>query len=390
MDSFFKTHQYLVKHVCSPVRRGLMDEIDWNDRLIGIKGTRGVGKTTFLLSYAKEFFGEDRSCLYINLNNFYFTDHTLIEFAERFMKQGGKVLLIDQIFKHPNWSRELRYIYDNYTDLKVVFTGSSVMRLKEENPDLSGIVASYFLRGFSFREYLNLKTGSTLPAYTFEEILTNHVEIAKAVRESVTPELHFQSYLHHGFYPFFLEKRNYSENLLKTVNMMIEVDILFIKQIELKYLHKIKLLLNLLAKNAPGSPNVSQLSNDIMTSRATVMNYIKYLKDARVINLIYKQGEEFPKKPTKVYLHNTNLIYAIKSGESDNLALRETFFINAVYKGHTINQGEKNSTFLIDEKWNLRIEQECNNSKTDSDRFYVSDDSSEIKSIPIWLFGFLY
>ena len=171
---------------------------------------------------------------------------------------------------------------------------------------------------------------------------------------------------------------------------MIEVDILFIKQIELKYLHKIKLLLNLLAKNAPGSPNVSQLSNDIMTSRATVMNYIKYLKDARVINLIYRQGEEFPKKPTKVYLHNTNLIYAIKSGESDNLALRETFFINAVYKGHTINQGEKNSTFLIDEKWNLRIEQECNNSKTDSDRFYVSDDSSEIKSIPIWLFGFLY
>lgn len=390
MDSFYKTHQYLVKHVSSPVRRGLMDEIDWNDRLIGIKGTRGVGKTTFLLSYAKEFFGEDRSCLYINLNNFYFTDHTLIEFAEKFRKQGGKVLLIDQIFKHPDWSRELRYIYDNFKDLKVVFTGSSVMRLKEENPDLSGIVASYFLRGFSFREYLNLKTGDILSPYTFEEILSNHKEISNSIRALVNPELHFQSYLHHGFYPFFLEKRNYSENLLKTVNMMIEVDILFIKQIELKYLHKIKLLLNLLAKNAPGSPNVSQLSNDIMTSRATVMNYIKYLKDARVINLIYKHGEDFPKKPTKVYLHNTNLIYAIKSGESDRLALLETFFINAVYKGHTINQGEKNSTFLIDEKWNFRIERRKSGSETDPESSYISDDSSETGPIPIWLFGFLY
>ncbi len=390
MESFYKTHLYLVKHVCSPVRRGLMDEIDWNDRLIGIKGTRGVGKTTFLLSYAKDYFGEDRSCLYINLNNFYFTDHTLIEFADKFCKQGGKVLLIDQIFKYPNWSPELRYIYDNFTDLKVVFTGSSVMRLKEENPDLSGIVASYFLRGFSFREYLNLKTGCSLPAYTFEEILDNHVEIAKVIKESAKPELHFQSYLHHGFYPFFLEKRNYSENLLKTVNMMIEVDILFIKQIELKYLYKIKLLLNLLAQISPGSPNVSQLSNDIMTSRATVMNYIKYLKDARVINLIYKQGEEFPKKPTKVYLHNTNLIYAIKSGESGNQALRETFFINAVYKGHTINQGEKNSTFLIDEKWNFQIEEEYKDSKINSTCFYVTEDSSELRSIPIWLFGFLY
>ncbi|MDD3160891.1 MAG: AAA family ATPase [Bacteroidales bacterium] len=390
MDSFFKTHQYLVKHVSSPVRRGLMDEIDWNDRLIGIKGTRGVGKTTFLLSYAKEYFGEDRSCLYINLNNFYFTDHTLVEFAEKFRKQGGKVLLIDQIFKHPNWSRELRYVYDHFEDLKVVFTGSSVMRLKEENPDLSGIVTSYFLRGFSFREYLNLKTGSNLPAYTYEEIVSNHAEIVQTIRASVTPESHFQSYLHHGFYPFFLEKRNYSENLLKTVNMMIEVDILFIKQIELKYLHKIKLLLNLLAKNAPGSPNVSQLSNDIMTSRATVMNYIKYLKDARVINLIYKQGEDFPKKPTKVYLHNTNLIYAIKSGESDRLALLETFFINAVFKGHTINQGEKNSTFLIDDRWNFRIEKRNGSSEAGSESCFVSDDSSETGPIPIWLFGFVY
>ena len=137
----------------SPVRRGLMDEIDWNDRLIGIKGSRGVGKTTFLLDYAREHFGADnKECLYINLNHFYFTERTLVDFASEFRAKGGKVLLIDQVFKYSGWSKELRYCYDNFTDLKIIFSGSSVMRLKEENPDLSGKVVSYNLRGFSFRE----------------------------------------------------------------------------------------------------------------------------------------------------------------------------------------------------------------------------------------------
>ena len=141
----------MVEHTNSPVKRELMQEIDWNRRLIGIKGTRGVGKTTFLLEYAKENFGTDRSCLYINLNNLYFTQCTLHDFAARFHAQGGKTLLVDQVFKYPDWSAELRRCYDNLPELKIVFTGSSVMRLKEENPFLSGIVDSYYLRGFSFR-----------------------------------------------------------------------------------------------------------------------------------------------------------------------------------------------------------------------------------------------
>ena len=152
MEAFFKTHKYLVEHLYSPVRRGLMDEIDWNDRLIGIKGSRGVGKTTFLLDYAREHFGADnKECLYINLNHFYFTERTLVDFASEFRAKGGKVLLIDQVFKYSGWSKELRYCYDNFTDLKIIFSGSSVMRLKDENPDLSGKVVSYNLRGFSFR-----------------------------------------------------------------------------------------------------------------------------------------------------------------------------------------------------------------------------------------------
>ena len=152
MEAFYRTHKYLVTHLGTPVRRGLMDEVDWSQRLIGIKGCREIGKTTFLLSYAREYFAPDgRECLYVNLNNFIFTERTLTDFAGEFYAAGGKVLLIDQIFKYPNWSRELRYCYDHYTNLRIVFTGSSVMRIKEENHEVGDIVAPYYLRGFSFR-----------------------------------------------------------------------------------------------------------------------------------------------------------------------------------------------------------------------------------------------
>ncbi|MBQ5776086.1 MAG: AAA family ATPase, partial [Bacteroidaceae bacterium] len=167
MESFYRTHSYLVEHLGNPVRRELMREIDWSHRLIGIKGSRGVGKTTFLLQYAREYFSlNDRTCLYINLNNLYFTDHSLIDFATAFYNQGGRVLLIDQVFKYPDWSEALRACYDLLPELQIIFTGSSVMRLKEENPLLDGLVVSYNLRGFSFREYLNIKTGMSFRAYT--------------------------------------------------------------------------------------------------------------------------------------------------------------------------------------------------------------------------------
>jgi predicted AAA+ superfamily ATPase len=217
MEAFYKTHKYLVEHVQSPVRRLLMDEIDWTHRLIGIKGSRGVGKTTFLLQYAKEQFGLDRSCLYVNFNNFYFTEHTLVDFAAEFCAQGGKTLLIDQTFKYENWSKELRECYFRFPNLHIVFSGSSVMRLIEDNHDLQDIVASYNLRGFSFREFLNLQTGKTFTSYNLEEIIQNHVQIAQDICREVKPLDHFPDYLHHGFYPFFLEERNFSENLLKTM-----------------------------------------------------------------------------------------------------------------------------------------------------------------------------
>lgn len=395
MESFFRTHKSLVEHTKAPVRRTLMDEIDWNDRLIGIKGTRGVGKTTFLLQYAQENFeSTDRRCLYINMNNFYFQGCGIDDFAKQFVEQGGKVLLIDQVFKQPNWSEELRRCHDRFPELKVIFTGSSVMRLKEENPELNGIVKSYNLRGFSFREFLNLKTNNQFTPYTLDEILTNHEYIIKQILPKASPAKYFMDYIHHGFYPFFLENRNFSENLLKTMNMMTEVDILLIKQIELKYLTKIKKLFYLLATEGQCAPNISNLAHEIHTSRATVMNYIKYLADARLINIIYPMGQDFPKKPSKVMMHNTNLQYVIYPNKADTQDLMETFFVNCMWKDHTVNQAGKDRFYLVDGKQKFRI---CN-AKSEHKIHYTSDtvyaryntEVGQDNRIPLWLFGFLY
>lgn len=392
METFYRTHSYLVEHTNAPVRRDLMDEIDWNDRLIGIKGTRGVGKTTFLLQYAKEKFGTDHSCLFINMNNFYFSKYTLVEFAAEFVKRGGKVLLIDQVFKYPEWSHDLRACYEMFPTLKIIFTGSSVMRLKEENPELSGIVKVYYLRGFSFREYLNLQSSNCFRAYTLQEILENHEQIAKTILRNVKPLDYFQDYLHHGFYPFFLEKRNFSENLLKTMNMMIEVDILLIKQIELKYLSKIKKLLYLLAVDGPVAPNVSQLATEIQTSRATVMNYIKYLADARLINMVYPKGEEFPKKPSKLMMHNTNLMYSIYPVKVEEQDVLDTFFMNTLYKDHKLYKGDKGTSFMVDNGLHFRICAEGCKFKNNPNVYYALHklELGHGNMIPLWLFGFLY
>ena len=395
MEAFFRTHRYLIEHTNAPVRRTLMDEIDWSDRMIGIKGTRGIGKTTFLLQYAKEHFDVlDKQCLYINMNNFYFQGHGIAEFADEFYKHGGRVLLIDQVFKQPNWSSELRKCYDLYPNLKVVFTGSSVMRLKDENPELNGIVKSYNLRGFSFREFINLLTGNNFQPYSLDDIINRHEQIVRQILPKVSPNRYFQDYIHHGFYPFFQEHRNYSENLLKTMNMMTEVDILLIKQIELKYLTKIKKLFYQLAEGGPKAPNISQLALDIETSRATVMNYIKYLTDARLLNMIYPEGEDFPKKPSKVMLHNSNLLYAIYPIHVEKQTAMETFFVNSLWKDHKVNQCGREQTYLVDGKLKFRIcDANANNKiRYSSDTIYAryNTEIGKDNQIPLWLLGFLY
>ncbi len=393
LETFFRTHRYLLEHLSSPVRRALMDEINWRDRLIGIKGSRGVGKTTFLLQYAREYFGShDRRCLYINMNHFYFQGHSLHEFAAEFVRSGGQVLLIDQVFKQPHWSQELRHVYDRYPHLRIVFTGSSVMRLKEENPELGGLVTSYSLRGFSLREYINIRTGLDLRPHGLREILNRHERIADEVLAQVNPLDYFEAYLRHGYYPFFLEKSDFSESLLKVMNMMIEVDILHIQMIELKYLCKLKKLLYLLATNNTCVPNVSQLAADVATSRATVMNYIKYLNDARLINMIFRSEEKFPKKPARLLMHNTNLMYVMApDGKVDRQLLLETFFQNALWGRHNLSVGDRRSTFFVDGGQRYRVLTE-DVLRRSSDVIYAQGDITKGKdlTIPLWMYGFLY
>ena len=328
------------------------------------------------------------------MNNFYFQGRGIADFALDFYQHGGRVLLIDQVFKQPNWSKELRKCYDQCPYLKIVFTGSSVMRLKEENPELYGIVKSYNLRGFSFREYLNLQTGNKFPTYNIDDILSRHVEIANGMASKCNLAYHFNNYLHHGFYPFFLEQRNFEENLLKTMNMMTEVDILLIKQIELKYLTKIKKLFYLLAVEGQKTPNISNLAQEIETSRATVMNYIKYLSDARLINIIYHEGDEFPKKPSKIMMYNPNLMYAIYPIVANTQDVMETFFVNMTWKDHIVNQGKKDTYYMVDNKYKFRVVDSVQKAKirNSANTIYAEYGSVVGKSnhIPLWMFGMLY
>jgi len=392
MHSFFETHKYLLEHLEVPVHRQLMEEIDWSHRLIGIKGARGVGKTTFLLDYAKKAFGFEKSCLYVNLNNLYFTGRTIVSFADEFRKTGGKTLILDQVFKYPDWSKELRYCYDHFEDLQIIFSGSSVMRLKDENPELKDCVTAYHIEGFSFREYLNLKAGCNFQRYSLADILTNHEAICREIVAKVRPLAYFTDYLHHGYYPFYLEKRNYLENVLRNINLILEIDISYLQQIELKYLPKLRKLLYSVAKTAPFQPNVSRLSQEIETSRATVMNYLNYLGYGKLIHLLYGESGESMKKPSLVYIHNPNLLHSVMHGEVSQETLHRTFFLNQVGYQNQVNSCKKGD-FCVNQQHVFQVGgREWKQSEAETDSFYARDmmEIGQGNQIPLWLFGFLY
>ena len=393
METFFQTHAYLIEQTNAPVRRALMDSIDWNYRMIGIKGPRGVGKTTFLLQYAKENFEPGmRQCLYVNMNSFYFQGRGLVDFADEFYRGGGQVLLVDQAFKLPDWRQELCACYRRFARLRIVYTTSSVETADEQDDELTQISRCYVLHGFSFREFVNLQTGGNLAAYSLDEILHDHERILKAILPKVRPWQYFQDYLHHGYYPFYLESRNFTENLLKAMNMMIEVDILFIKQIELKYLSRIKKLLYLLASDGAASPNVSSLAAAIGTSRATVMNYLKNLEEARLINLVYREGEAFPKKPATVMLHDTNLMYAVYNPSLSEQHIMECFFVNSLWRHHAVHRGKRDGVYRVDGLKDICVCDKRRRIKTDESLYYAryNAEVGRGREIPIWLFGFLY
>lgn len=392
MEYFKESHINLVNNSNSVVRRELIDEIDWSHRLIGIKGFRGVGKTSFLLDYLRENYPDPKDSLYINLNSFYFTSRKISGFADEFYKRGGKLLVLDQIHKYPTWDEELRRCYDSMPGLKIVFSASPVLRVHEGNEYLKNIAKIYHLPGLSFREFLNHQTKQNFRKYTFDELIEKHIGIATEITNKVKPLAHFDSYLEHGYFPYFLDRSTYfSDDLLKHINLALEIDVTYLNQIELKYLSKLRKLLYIIANEVPFSPNISKISNEIETSRATVMNYLRYLKNARLINMLYANGdEELQKKPTKIYLQNTNFLKTVVPANRDNSTYRQTFFYNQVsfknklksVEGFDFNVNDK-YTFNVGGKHIEPTTPEC----------YVASDRIEIgegRKIPLWLFGFLY
>jgi predicted AAA+ superfamily ATPase len=391
LEFFQHTHKALLEGGFPTLKRELQKRIDWTERLICIKGFRGVGKTTFLLDFLREKYPDDKNVLYVNLNNFYFTRRTIFSFADEFAKRGGKLLLLDQIQKYPDWSAELRRCYDELPDLKIVFTSSPVLRIAEGNPDLQGKAVIYHLEGLSFREYLNHVTKHEFSLYTLEEIVKNHEKIAAEVVAKTRPLAHFHDYLENGFFPYFIENENfYTNKLLKQVNLALEIDVPYINQIELKYLSKLRKLLHIIATETPFSPNVSKLATAIETSRATVMNYLRYLKNAKLIHLLYSNnGEDEMKKPDMVYMHNTNLLYAIAPNNIDKLNLRHTFFYNQLTYAHSVKSSAK-ADFLVDDTHHFLV----GGHKTEAARgVFAASDMIEVghgKKIPLWLLGFMY
>jgi hypothetical protein len=391
MEFFKEAHINLINNSKSVVRRNLIDEIDWNHRLIGIKGFRGVGKTSFLLDYLRENHPDPKDSLYINLNSFYFTGRKISGFADEFYKRGGKLLVLDQIHKYPDWAKELRNCYDWLPELKIIFTASPVLRVLEGNDYMKNIAKVYHLPGLSFREFLNYQTKQNFQKITFEELIKNHVTIAKNITQKVKPLAFFDDYLKHGYYPYFLDRQTYfSDDLLKHINLALEIDVTYLNQIELKYLSKLRKLLYIVANEVPFTPNISRISNEIETSRATVMNYLRYLKNARLINMLYENGDEDQmKKPAKIYLHNTNILNTVVPANADNATYRHTFFYNQTGYNNTVKSAE-GFDFKINDHYNFNVGGKYNepvkNGYAASDRIEIGHD----KKIPLWLFGFLY
>ena len=412
LNAFFRIHEFLVAKSFMPIRRQLMDEIDWNARLIAIKGGRGVGKTDFMLTRCKEIETEWRNqpepepvkgkrrrrksirdirpCLYVNFNDFFFTEHSILELAAAFVKTGGKYLFLDQVFKYPNWSRELKRCYYKYKDLHIIFCATPVMPIDEENNDLKDIVATYNLRGFSFREYLNIQTGLRLRPFTLEDIVQRHASISREICERVRPLDYFNNYLKVGYYPSYLEEKSFENTLLKTMNSQLEVDVLMIKQIDVACLHKLRKLLYILLREAPCALNVSNISEEIGLSRATTMNYIKYLKDSRLINLLYPEDKNFPMKPTKVYMHNPNLAQMIFTRQIDPLDLYETYFYTAIHGAHKVNATERSAMFIVDSNYYFDVREKSSMRDTIRPTAVAELELGRGNQIPLWLLGFLY
>ncbi len=397
MIHLLEQSENIVNRTSLNFKRYLFEHIKWNNRLIGIKGARGTGKTTMLLQWLKEQGLPSIKAAYFSLDDLYFTTHSLKETAVNFYKLGGKILILDEVHKYKSWSTEIKNLYDFYPDLKIIFTGSSIIDISRQEGDLSRRALIYELPGLSFREYLLLKENIQLPTVQLQTLLNNADSIKKTIPKSFRPFEYFGEYLNKGYYPFALDdSESFHQLLNQLVRTIVEYDMAELKDFDIRNAKKILQLIYLIAQQVPFKPNLSALAEKSNIHRNTLNSYLHYLEQARIITLLHPKGRSVAvlQKPEKIYLNNTNLQFAFAEGNIEKGAVRETFFLSQLHPIFKINMPKKGD-FIVANKYTFEIGGKGKNNaqlKGIKNAWLVKDDIEIPVAgvIPLWVFGLLY
>ncbi|MFA6402615.1 MAG: AAA family ATPase [Salinivirgaceae bacterium] len=378
-------------------QRFLISENLFKHRLIAIKGARGTGKTTLLLQFAKKYLPKDNTVLYFAMDDLFFTKNTLYSLAEQFIINNGKYLLIDEVHKYPNWSRELKLIYDDFPGIQIIFTSSSILTILQAESDLSRRTISFELPELSLREFIELESQIKLPVLKLNEILENHQEIAFGILKKTKPVFEFNKYLKYGQYPYFIEGiEDYYQKVMSTIQLIMDVDIVAIENLDYNNIVKLKKLLFAIATSVPFTPNISKLSEKIELSRPFMIKALEILEKAHLIIQLQQSNKGISQlsKPEKLYIRNTNLIYTIADENAVTGNLRETFFINQLLHSHKINL-PKAGDFFVNDSYTFEIggKNKTRQQINALTQAYLVKDTIETgvnRTIPLWMFGFLY
>lgn len=397
METLIRNYIRLIDSTPVNFQRYLYNTIDWQDRLIGITGARGTGKTTLLLQYIKNNFTDRTRAIYVSLDNIWFAKNSLTDLVEYFYTHGGTHLFLDEVHRYPNWSIEIKNIYDSYPEIHIIFTGSSILEIYKSNADLSRRAIHYHLQGLSLREYLKFEHDIDLPPLSLSDILNNHLNIASEITSKIKILPLFEEYLKQGYYPFYKENsKNYLLRLQNMINTILDYDLPAVENIEYTTLLKIKKILMIISSLVPFTPNMTSLSAEIETNRTSSIKYLSFLEKAKLIKMLpsSKKGINSLNKPEKIYLDNTNLLYALTTSNINDGNKRETFFANQVAMNHTLTIPPKGD-FLVDNIYTFEIGEKNKNYDQIKDipDSYVVFDNAETgfgNKIPLWLFGMMY
>lgn len=396
MESLYTISQRRIASIKTVFHRYLFDKIEWDDRLIAIKGPRGTGKTTMMLQYIKENFGTSRKAVYISLDHLYFANNSLLDFVEFHYTRGGTVICIDEVHKYPEWQTAIKNIYDSYPDLKIVYSGSSMLEIDYRKGDLSRRQALYELQGLSFREYLEFESIMHLPAMTFSEMLEQNEAVSAEIANKVKIIPLFHDYLKRGYYPFYKEvKGNYDLRIVDMANQVIESDMPAVEDVLYSTIEKTKRMLMILAASVPQTPKMTHLYRELDTDRELGLKMMNALERGGLLSLLRYNVASITKlsKPDKILLDNPNLAYAL-SCNADIGSIRESFFCNQAGE-HSELLLDRNGDFKVDGKYIVEVggkRKDFTQIANLPDNYLAVDDTEYGLGhrIPLWMFGLLY